>query len=102
MQIIKGMHLNKKLNELAEHLQGPAYIITENTEYVEDLFLNKYSCLFDIEILTLKQYIDKILISHIFVSHQTDVNDLQKYVKSKSYLKHNFRISRGRTNVKSK
>ena len=44
MQIIKGMHLNKKLNELANHLPGPAYIITENTEYVEDLFLNKYSC----------------------------------------------------------
>ena len=64
MQIIKGMHLNKKLNELADKLQGPAYIITENTEYVEDLFLNKYSCLFDIEVLTLKQYIDKILISH--------------------------------------
>ena len=53
MQIIKGMHLNKKLNELADKLQGPAYIITENTEYVEDLFLNKYSCLFDIEVLTL-------------------------------------------------
>lgn len=53
MQIIKGMHLNKKLNELAKHLPGPAYIITENTEYVEDLFLNKYSCLFDIEVLTL-------------------------------------------------
>ena len=34
MQIIKGMHLNKKLNELAKHLPGPAYIITENTEYV--------------------------------------------------------------------
>lgn len=64
MQIIKGMHLNKKLNELADKLQGPAYIITENTEYVEDLFLNKCSCLFDIEVLTLKQYIDKILISH--------------------------------------
>ena len=30
MQIIKGMHLNKKLNELAEHLQGPAYIITDS------------------------------------------------------------------------
>ena len=29
MQIIKGMHLNKKLNELAKHLPGPAYIITE-------------------------------------------------------------------------
>lgn len=38
MQIIKGMHLNKKLNELADNLQGPAYIITENTEYVEDIF----------------------------------------------------------------
>ena len=47
MQIIKGMHLNKKLNELADNLQGPAYIITENTEYVEDIFLNKYSCLFN-------------------------------------------------------
>ena len=32
MQIIKGMHLNKKLNELADKLQGPAYIITENTD----------------------------------------------------------------------
>lgn len=86
MQIIKGMHLNKKLNELAEHLQGPAYIITENTEYVEDLFLNKYSCLFDIEILTLKQYIDKILISHKqFARHiysQADLVFMMRHILS--------------------
>lgn len=86
MQIIKGMHLNKKLNELAEHLQGPAYIITENTEYVEDLFLNKYSCLFDIEILTLKQYIDKILISHKqFARHiysQADLVFIMRHILS--------------------
>ncbi len=86
MQIIKGMHLNKKLNELAEHLQGPAYIITENTEYVEDLFLNKYSCLFDIEVLTLKQYIDKILISHKqFARHiysQADLVFIMRHILS--------------------
>lgn len=86
MQIIKGMHLNKKLNELAEHLQGPAYIITENTEYVEDLFLNKYSCLFDIEVLTLKQYIDKILISHKqFARHiysQADLVFMMRHILS--------------------
>ncbi|WP_281082026.1 hypothetical protein [Catenibacterium sp. co_0103] len=87
MQIIKGMHLNKKLNELAEHLQGPAYIITENTEYVEDLFLNKYSCLFDIEVLTLKQYIDKILISHKqFARHIYSQADLCFYNASYSFL----------------
>ena len=86
MQIIKGMHLNKKLNELAKHLPGPAYIITENTEYVEDLFLNKYSCLFDIEVLTLKQYIDKILISHKqFARHiysQADLVFLMRHILS--------------------
>ena len=86
MQIIKGMHLNKKLNELAEHLPGPAYIITENTEYVEDLFLNKYSCLFDIEVLTLKQYIDKILISHKqFARHiysQADLVFMMRHILS--------------------
>ena len=86
MQIIKGMHLNKKLNELVDHLQGPAYIITENTEYVEDLFLNKYSCLFDIEILTLKQYIDKILISHRqFARHiysQADLVFMMRHILS--------------------
>lgn len=86
MQIIKGMRLNKKLNELAEHLQGPAYIITENTEYVEDLFLNKYSCLFDIEVLTLKQYIDKILISHKqFARHiysQADLVFIMRHILS--------------------
>ena len=37
MQIIKGMHLNKKLNELADKLQGPAYIITENTDQFHDV-----------------------------------------------------------------
>ena len=86
MQIIKGMHLNKKLNELVDHLQGPAYVITENTEYVEDLFLNKYSCLFDIEILTLKQYIDKILISHRqFARHiysQADLVFMMRHILS--------------------
>lgn len=86
MQIIKGMHLNKKLNELVDHLQGPAYIITENTEYVEDLFLNKYSCLFDIEVLTLKQYIDKILISHKqFARHiysQADLVFMMRHILS--------------------
>ena len=86
MQIIKGMHLNKKLNELADKLQGPAYIITENTEYVEDLFLNKYSCLFDIEVLTLKQYIDKILISHRqFARHiysQADLVFMMRHILS--------------------
>lgn len=86
MQIIKGMHLNKKLNELADKLQGPAYIITENTEYVEDLFLNKYSCLFDIEVLTLKQYIDKILISHKqFARHiysQADLVFMMRHILS--------------------
>ena len=86
MQIIKGMHLNKKLNELADKLQGPAYIITENTEYIEDIFLNKYSCLFDIEILTLKQYIDKILISHKqFARHihsQADLVFMMRHILS--------------------
>lgn len=86
MQIIKGMHLNKKLNELADKLQGPAYIITENTEYVEDLFLNKCSCLFDIEVLTLKQYIDKILISHKqFARHiysQADLVFMMRHILS--------------------
>ena len=86
MQIIKGMHLNKKLNELADKLQGPAYIITENTEYVEDIFLNKYSCLFDIEVLTLKQYIDKILITHRqFARHiysQADLVFMMRHILS--------------------
>ena len=86
MEIIKGMHLNKKINELAEHLQGPAYIITENTEYVEDIFLNKYSFLFDIEVLTLKQYIDKILISHKqFARHiysQADLVFIMRHILS--------------------
>lgn len=86
MQIIKGMRLNKKLNELADTLQGPAYIITENTEYVEDLFLNKYSCLFDIEVLTLKQYVDKILISHKqFARHiysQADLVFIMRHILS--------------------
>lgn len=86
MQMIKGMHLNKKLNELADKLQGPAYIITENTEYVEDIFLNKYSCLFDIEVLTLKQYIDKILITHRqFARHiysQADLVFMMRHILS--------------------
>ena len=86
MQIIKGMHLNKKLNELADKLQGPAYIITENTEYVEDIFLNKCSCLFDIEVLTLKQYIDKILITHKqFARHiysQADLVFMMRHILS--------------------
>ena len=58
----------------------------ENTEYVEDLFLNKYSCLFDIEVLTLKQYIDKILISHKqFARHiysQADLVFIMRHILS--------------------
>lgn len=64
MKIIKGMQQDKKIRKLAETLQGPAYIITENKEYVEDIFLQTSHYLFDIEVLSLSDYINKILISH--------------------------------------
>ena len=48
--------------------------------------MNKYSCLFDIEILTLKQYIDKILISHKqFARHiysQADLVFMMRHILS--------------------
>lgn len=64
MRIIKGLRQTKKIEALANNMQGPAYIITENKEYVEDLFLQQSSVLFDIEIVTLKEYVNKILIDH--------------------------------------
>lgn len=64
MRIIKGMQQDKKLNKLADTIQRPAYIITENKEYVEDLFLQHSQYLFNVEILTLREYVNKILIDH--------------------------------------
>ena len=64
MRIIKGLRQVKKIEALANNIQGPAYIITENKEYVEDIFLQQSSCLFDIEVITLREYVNKILIDH--------------------------------------
>lgn len=63
MRIIKGLRQAKKIEALASSIQGPAYIITENKEYVEDIFLQQSSCLFDIEIMTLREYANKMLIN---------------------------------------
>ena len=91
MHIIKGMHQAKKLKNLAENIQGPAYIITENTSYIEDIFLQNSRCLFDIEILTLKQYIEKIQISHYeFARHiysQADLVYMIRHILSQHSFK---------------
>ncbi len=67
MKLIGGMHSTKKLEVLAKELidqKEKAIVLTRYPEYVEDVFFKQTDLLFDIEIMTLKDYMKSLMIAH--------------------------------------
>lgn len=68
MYIIHGLHTHQKLKRLAHRLvenKEKAIILTEHKSYVEDLFLEECQVLFDLEIMTLREFVNRIQVDHL-------------------------------------
>lgn len=67
MRIIKGMHFQDKIKDLALSLaeqKEPLTIITEHVTYVEDMMLKNQPILFAIEVKTLHQFEKELLLKN--------------------------------------
>ena len=86
MKILAGIDIHSKLHTLAGEIvnkEEPVTIITENKEFVEDIFFEHTDILMNIEIKTLREFQKDLLIkNHIFNRHLLPKTDFLYLLRS--------------------